>query len=127
MDVSRVGEGIRAILPSSMQKHTIVGELPSLKTEGIALIIYDGNFSTEYFGKKSSGATSIFNPVLKCLIRHSSYDTAATWIEELKETLHRYSDDNFLSILLAGTPAFLGRTPEKLCEFQITFNIQLKE
>lgn len=127
MDISRLGEGIKALLPDTIQSEAIVGEMPSLKAEGIALIIYDGDFSTEYFGRKGSEASSIFNPVLKCLVRHSSYDTAASWIEQLKETLHRYSDDSFISILMAGAPAFLGRTTEKLCEFQITFRIQLKE
>ena len=112
MDISRVGEGIRALLPVDLQKVATVGELPSLTSEGIALIMYDGNFSTEYFGAKASGDVSIFQPVLKCAVRNLSYDIASTWVEGLKETLHRHTDDDFLSIVMAGAPMFLGRTPE---------------
>lgn len=127
MNVARVGEGIRAILPADLQKVSTVGELPSLTAEGIALIMYDGNFSTEYFGSTPSTDNSIFQPVLKCVARNASYDRAAAWVEQLKEKLHRYNDEHFLSIIMAGAPMYLGRTPEKLCEFQVTFSLQVKE
>ena len=122
-----VAERVYALLPRDIKQVTKIGDLPSLKESGIALMLFGGNASTEYFGFAPDPGNSILRPVIKFIAREGSYALAASWIQKIQDTLHRYCDDTFLSIMMVGAPMFLGRSPEKLCEFQITFSIQLKE
>lgn len=87
---------------------------------------YDGATSTEYFGATNK---SLFNPIVKIVIRHKSYLMGQEWSEEVKNKLHRFHNEDIgiLSILMAGTPMYLGRNEQKLHEFQVTFNISIKE
>lgn len=96
-----------------------VGALPSTNANAIGLMDYDGYTSTEYFG---SG--SVFQPLLKAVVRNNSYEEGQEWCEAIKDALHRYHDDTFLSILLVGDIMYLGRGETKLHEFQLTFTIQ---
>ena len=103
-----------------------IGDLPSAADTAVSIVEYDGATSTEYFGVSNE---SLFNPIIKIVIRHTSYPEGQTWAEKVKDTLHRYhnKDIGILSILMAGTPMYLGRNEQKLHEFQVTFNISIKE
>lgn len=104
-----------------------IGDLPSTNDVAVAIMEYDGATSAEYFGPRDSSNSSIFNPIVKIVVRHDSYVTGQTWCETIKDTLHRYHDDYFMSILLVGVPMYLGRNEQKLHEFQVTFQTQVKE
>ena len=119
-----VADKIYDILPPGLPK--TIGDLPSSETDAVAIMEYDGATSTEYFGMRNAG-TSVFQPIVKVVVRTDSYEEGAAWSELIKKTLHRYTDNYFLSIMVLGTPMYLGRDEMKLHEFQITFRTQVKE
>ena len=127
-----VAEKIHNLLPQEWP--LVIGDLPSTSENAVGIIEYDGATSTEYFGVRDTfalraSAASIFNPIVKIVIRHASYSEGQKWSDEVKDTLHRFHDDyiGILSCLMAGTPLYLGRNDQKLHEFQVTFNISIKE
>ena len=119
-----VAEKIHALLPQEWP--LVIGDLPSTANVVVGIMEYEGATSTEYFGNDS---TSVFNPIVKIVIRHESYLTGQDWAEAIKNRLHRYYNDEegILSILIVGAPVYLGRNEQKLHEFQVTFNISIKE
>lgn len=118
-----VAERLADLLPKNLP--VVIGDLPASSNEVIGIVEYDGSQSTEYFGAKES--SSILNPIVKFVIRSITYPTGSDWADQIKDILHRYHDDYFVSILLVSSPIYLGRSPEKLHEFQVTFRIQVKE
>ena len=119
-----VAEKIHNLLPQEWP--LVIGDLPSTADVVVGIIEYDGATSTEYFGETNK---SLFNPIVKIVIRHSSYPTGQEWAEKVKDTLHRFHNEDIgiLSILMAGTPMYLGRNAQKLHEFQVIFNVSIKE
>lgn len=119
-----VAEKIYDLLPQEWP--LVIGDLPSTPDAVVGIMEYDGATSTEYFGETNK---SLFNPIVKIVIRHSSYSKGQAWAEKVKDTLHRYHNEDIgiLSCLLVGTPIYLGRNEQKLSEFQVTFNISIKE
>lgn len=99
-----------------------LGELPSSPQNAIAIMLYNGAGNAEYFA-----FGTVCTPVVKIVIRNKSYELAQQYIEDIKQVLHRHHDDYFLSIIMQGYPTYLGRDTQKLHEFQIVFNIQVKE
>ena len=118
-----IAERVYELLPTEWP--LVIGDLPSTSSVVVGIMEYDGATSTEYFGGKDS--SSIYGPIVKIVIRHTSYATGQQWATQIKDTLYRYHDDSILSILLVGAPIYLGRSPEKLHEFQVTFRTQVKE
>lgn len=116
-----VSEKIYDLLPTELPKY--IGDLPSAPDAVVAIMEYSSGIGTEYFGEP----TSLYSPVVKIVVRTPSYETGSEWVKIIKETLHRYHDDFFLSIMIVGTPIYLGRAEMKLHEFQVTFKIQIKE
>lgn len=126
-----IEDHILGLLPVELIPFATIGDLPGTQKNEICLMFYDGATNTEYFGCRQG--STIFQPILKCVVRNNSYEAGKKWVEELKESLHRYSDAGegvegmILSILMAGSPMYLGRNSQKFHEFQITFKIQTKE
>ena len=119
-----VADKIYDLLPANLPK--TIGDLPSTETDAVAIMEFNGATSTEYFGMRNAG-NSVFQPIVKVVVRTDSYETGVEWSELIKETLHRYHDDFFISIVVVGTPMYLGRDEMKLHEFQVTFRTQVKE
>lgn len=119
-----VAEKIYDLLPQEWPR--VVGDLPATNDIAVAIVEYDGAASTEFFGATNR---TVFNPIVKVLIRHESYPMGQEWSEIVKDTLHRYHNEDIgiLSILMVSQPIYLGRNAQKLHEFQITFNISTKE
>lgn len=115
-----VEKRIYNLLPSTLPK--VIGDLPSTASNAVAIILYNGASNLEYFQ-----FDTVYKPVLKIVVRNHSYEEAQQQIDDIKDTLHKYSDDFFLSIFMQGYPMYLGRGEQKLHEFQIVFNIQVKE
>jgi hypothetical protein len=115
-----VEQRIYNLLPSSLPK--TVGDLPSTPTNAVAIILYNGSENLEYFQ-----CGTVYKPVLKIVVRNSSYEEAQQQILDIRTALHKHSDDFFLSIFMQGYPIYLGRDAQKLHEFQVVFNIQVKE
>ena len=118
-----IAEYIFDLLPSEWPK--VIGDLPAVTQQTVGVMEYDGSTSTEFFGPQDT--SSILSPIVKIVIRTKQYETGKAWADEAKKILHRYHDDKLLSVLLVGAPMYLGRTPEKLHEFQVTFRTQVKE
>ena len=118
-----IEDRILGLLPSSLP--ATIGDLPGTSQNAVCIMLYNGNPNTEYFG--SSDSSTVYQPIVKIVVRNQSYEQAASWIKLIKEALHRHVDDYFMSILLVGSPLYLGKSDQKLHEFQIVFRIQVKE
>lgn len=108
------------LLPSDLPK--VIGELPGTREDAVAIVLFNGSGNDEYFGFQT-----VYRPIVKIIVRNRNYEFAKQQVETVKSTLHKHSDDYFLSILLQGYPLYLGKSEQKLHEFQLTFNIQTKE
>lgn len=118
-----VAERIRQLLPKDWP--VVIGDLPATNDTTIGIVEYDGATSTEYFGTQQD--SSVFAPIVKIVFRGKSYLECRDWAQETKTTLHRYHDDVLLSVLMVGSPRYLGRSAENLHTFQIVFKTQVKE
>lgn len=114
---------ILGLLPSTLP--ATIGDLPGLSRNAVGIVVYDGIGNLEYF--RSDASSTLYQPVVKIVIRNSSYEQGAQWVQQVREALHRHSDNDFLSILMVGSPMYLGKSDQKLHEFQITFRILTKE
>lgn len=102
-----------------------IGDLPSLSDKGLAIRMVEGNPSTTYFGM--SNLNYLHNPMVVLVCRVGEYDTGSTLMQSLQEMFDGYHDRNFSGINVIGKPFYLGRTTEKMHEFQLTLSILLKE
>ena len=115
-----VEQRISNLLPNNFKK--VIGDLPGTHDNSVAIVLFDGAGTSEYFGFQT-----IYRPVIKIIVRNKSYEVAQQWVHQIKQTLHKHRDEYFISILLQGYPLYLGKSEQKLHEFQIVFNIQVKE
>lgn len=115
-----VEKKIKNLIPESIP--IVIGDLPGGTNDIAAIKLFDGAMN-EYYFKHGT----VFRPVIKIVVRNQSYEQAHEWIEQIKQTLNEYTDDYFVSILLSGYPMYLGKNEQKLHEFQIVFNIRIKE
>lgn len=115
-----VEQHIYDLLPATLPK--VIGDLPSTTTDMVAIILYNGASNLEYFQ-----FDTVYKPVVKLVVRNRSYEEAQQQIQDIKNALHKHSDDFFMSIYMQGYPVYLGRDEQKLHVFQIVFNIQVKE
>lgn len=121
-----VAKFIKELLPQSWP--LTIGDLPSSNVESVCLIEFDGYYNTQYFGM--GPGTMIGHPLVKVVCRSKSYATGELWMDESKRILNRYrgeDDEEILSITMVGTPTYLGRNSQKFHEFQVTFQVQVKE
>lgn len=121
-----IAESIKTLLPSEWP--LTIGDLPAPNKESVCIIEFDGNYNTHYFGR--GYGTMIGQPVVKIVGRSASYQTGSSWMDQAKTILNRYhgTDENgILGITLVGAPMYLGRNTQKLHEFQVTFQVQVKE
>lgn len=115
-----VEQHIYDLLPATLPK--VIGDLPATSTNAVAIMIFNGVGNQEYFH-----FDTVYQPVVKIVIRNASYAEAQQQALDIKSALHKHSDDFFMSIFMQGYPVYLGRDEQKLHEFQIVFNIQVKE
>lgn len=115
-----VEQRIYNLLPATLPK--VIGDLPATATDAVAIILYNGASNLEYFQ-----FDTVYKPVLKIVVRNVSYDTAQQQLLDIRNALHKHTDDFFISILMQGYPVYLGKDEQKLHEFQVVFNIQVKE
>ena len=121
-----IADNIKALLPSDWP--ITIGDVPSPNVEALGIIEFDGYYNTQYFGR--GPGTMIGQPLVKIVGRSASYQTGEFWMEETKRLLNRFSGedgDEILSITMVGTPSYLGRNNQKFHEFQVTFQVQVKE
>lgn len=121
-----IADSVKALLPSDWPIN--IGDLPSPNVEAVCLIEFDGYFNTQYFGMRYG--TLITEPLVKIVGRSASYQRGEYWMDESKRILNRYvggDDSEILSITMVGTPTYLGRNTQKFHEFQVTFQVKVKE
>lgn len=111
---------VKALVPTDIP--TVIGDLPGTTVNIVAMSLYDGGASVEYFGPMTT-----FYPIVKFVARHESYEIMRTWIESIQEAFHQYTDDYFMSIHMVGYPLYLGKDEHKLHEMQIVFRLSIKE
>lgn len=123
-----IEDALLGLLPAELVPFATIGDLPGTQKNEVCLMMYDGAVNTEYFGSRTG--STIYQPIVKVVARNLSYEVAKQWVDSVKEAFHRYTDTGegpLLSILMVGSPMYLGRSAQKLHEFQVTFNIQTRE
>lgn len=117
-------EYIYSILPATL-KPKFVGEVPSQSEEGIAIALTDGEDSDLFFG---SGAT-LARPYVQIVVRTKEYAKGSKFCNQIIETLDRYKQESegILGLWMQGNIDYLGKTEEKLHEFELTFKSMLLE
>lgn len=115
-----IEQHIYDLLPNTFKK--VIGDLPGTYYNSVSIVLFDGAGNDEYFG-----SNTVYRPVVKIIVRNESYAVAQQWVADIKQALDKHQDDYFLSIFLQGFPLYLGKSEQKLHEFQIVFNIQVKE
>lgn len=113
---------IKALLPESISASTYIGDFPSTLQDAVAIVLFNGAGNAEYFA-----CDTICAPVLKLLVRNRSYEQAQQQVDLIRKVLHKHHDDYFMSIHMRGYPMYLGKDAQKLHEFQVVFNITIKE
>lgn len=119
--LSSVGEYLQSII--SGIANVYVGSLPALDLSGIAVQLYNGGTSKQFFG----GSESLFYINVLVHFRSHSYSETASWCDRVQGMLHGYNKDNVLGAQLVGGSIYLGTTIEKLHEFQQTYRMIIKE
>lgn len=120
--ISTLCEHVLQFLPEYVEPK-FVGEMPSLSDEGVAVMLFDGGINTQFFGMRDT----LFRPVLKFVIRCADYKKGAAWMQSIKDTFHQFKSDEIVEMTVVGSPMYLGKTEEKLHEFQVTFQTIVKE
>lgn len=120
--IEHLGEYIQQLLSKKVSP-VFVGDLPSLSTEGVAIILADGEVNTSYFGMKNT----IYYPLITIAIRTAEYAVGSKYCETIREILHEHTSEKILGIAQQGAVMYLGRNEQKLCEFQLTFRIIVEE
>lgn len=113
-----VAEHIVTLL-AGVETTIVVGDLPASPSNVIAVQEISGPVNQEYFG------CTIMQPIMRVLIRSTSYPRGAANADAVVERLHKHQDSTLMGVYLNGTPSYLGRRTDGLYEFQIMFNIQV--
>lgn len=123
MKLSKVPEALKKALSNKVKQPVYIGEAPSLADECIAVRMLDGNPNATYFGMKSS----LYQPLYQFYIRTKDYESGAISAQTIKDLLDGFSKGGLKSLNLVGSILYLGRSEQKMHEFQLTFSAILKE
>ena len=115
-------EYVWELIPSTVTPR-FVGQMPTLSTEGVSMEDYNGGINTTYLGMPET----IFKPILRFFIRTKDYTQGKSFAQAIQNALHEYTDESLLGILAVGSPGYLGKSAEKLHEFQLMYQVTLKE
>lgn len=112
-----------SILSTGISK-VVIGDLPALQLDCVAIRPVDGYASTYYFG-----ATSLGEPLIEVIVRNKSYEVGQAWYNGIVQKLDQSMDESvgILSCMLTGSPGYLGRDIEGFSEWHILFHVTLKE
>lgn len=102
----------------------VVGDLPSLRRDCVALKPNDGYGNTRYFSTPSLG-----EPLLEIIIRNSSYPVGQQQYSTISKALDKYRDPNvgIESCLLVGSPGYLGSDAAGFGEWHLVFHFTISE
>lgn len=123
MKLSVIPEYIRKLILRKVKLAVFVGDVPSLAEEGIAVKMLEGNPNSTYFGE----IPNMYEPMYQILIRARDYTVGATSAQAIKDVLDGYTDKNLQALTLVGSILYLGRSEQKMHEFQLTFTAIIKE
>lgn len=123
MKISDVPKYLHKLIFKKVKPTVFIGDVPSLADEGISIKMLDGNPNSKYFGE----SPDLYEPMYQIFIRTKDYEAGATSAQTIKDTLDEYSDRSLKSLTLVGSILYLGRSEQKMHEFQLTFTAILKE
>lgn len=123
MKLSNVPEHLRKLILKKVKPPVFIGDMPSLTDEGISVKMLEGSPNSKYFGE----VPDLYEPIYQIFIRTKDYGVGATSAQVIKDTLDEYSDRSLKSLTLVGSILYLGRSEQKMHEFQLTFTAILKE
>lgn len=121
INVTKLPEYIKTLLTD--KDKVFIGDLPSLSEEGVGILLEEGSSDNRYFGQYKSLA----RPYVRITIRSKKYVSGMERAEGIKKDLDKYTDENILQCLIAGSPMYIGKNEQKLHEIQLLFYITLKE
>ena len=121
--LEQIAETAQSLISTVVPK-SFVGDFPSLDSEGVAIMLEEGEDTTRHFGGSES---SIYKPHLVITSRSASYTTAMGWITSIRKALDGYKSGSTYGIFAQGTASHLGRDDIKMHECKLIFKILLKE
>lgn len=113
-------EHLRNIILGVGVEPAVIGGLPSLTIDCVALRPVDGYPSVRYFGQSATD-----EPLLEVIVRNKSYKTGQSWYSAIKKALDQYRAEDYGidSCLLTGSPGFLGADENGFNEWHMLFHV----
>lgn len=104
--------------------NAVIGDLPSLELDCVAISPRTGYPNTYYFGSPTTG-----EPLLVVVVRNKDYQIGQDWYNKIQKKLDKYSNESvgILSSILTGSPGYLGRDSTGFNEWNMIFHISLVE
>jgi hypothetical protein len=128
MVVEKLCEFLHSLLPTDVQSVAVVGELPSVTAEGLAIHIA-GQSSNSQFFRCDDAVSILYKPMVRFFIRTRDYQLGTEWGELIRNLYHKYvgpDEHRTLEMQIVGAQIYLGKNPEGLYEFQTTFTTQIR-
>lgn len=115
-------EHLRDVVVSVGAANVVIGDLPSLVLDCIALRPVDGYKSTYYFGTDPAD-----EPLIEVVIRNKSYEVGQQLYLATSKALDRYqSEDNGIAAcFLTGSPGYLGSDENGYHEWHMLFHVTI--
>lgn len=117
-------EKLREEIVSLGITNTVIGDLPSLELDCVAISPRQGYPSTYYFGDMTTG-----EPLVTVVARNKDYVIGQDWYNKIAKRLDKYANQEvgILSCFLTGSPGYLGRDSTGFNEWNMIFHISLVE
>ena len=113
-------EHLRDVVVAQGISSVVIGDLPSLVIDCVALHPVDGYPSVRYFGQKATN-----EPLLEVVVRNVLYQVGQDWYNKIQKALDQYINKNYgiNSCLLTGSPGFLGADENGFNEWHMLFHV----
>lgn len=114
---------LKVALVSAGIPSVFIGDLPSQKTECVAIRPVDGYASTRYFGK-----TTIEEPLVEVLVRANNYQLGQEWYTKASKALDNFvsPDSGILRSNVTGSPGYLGKDVTGYGEWHFLIHVSLQ-
>lgn len=113
-------EYLRSVAIGLGATNVVIGSLPSLETNAVAIRPVDGYRSTFYFGQASTD-----EPLVEVIIRNKDYASGQALYMALKDGMNqlRNEEAGVDSCILTGSPGHLGSDQTGWHEWHMLFHI----
>lgn len=123
---SDIPEKVRLLISdhvNALGLDVFIGEFPKAAEECVSIWLDENAGSSTFFGQ----AAEIVRPIIRFMVRSTSYPKANDVSKAIKITLNKFHDAELLGFSLIGTIQYLGRDPDGRHEFRQSYKSIIKE